>query len=118
MEAPPIKQAALQCIQDALLACLVVAVASAWRHCRDGRGEARKRRSAGTSTRSALVDMATGLGGAAMDAVRRPIEARSGRDAQEVTQEGDAYLVEARLKHRKQAEVQSARRTPKLQSDW
>ena len=58
MEAPPIKQAALECIQTALLACLVVAVASACRHCRGGRREARKRRSAGTSTRSTLVGQA------------------------------------------------------------
>ena len=58
MEAPPIKQAALQCIQDALLACLVVAVASACRHCRGGRREARKRRSAGTCTRSTRVSQA------------------------------------------------------------
>ena len=58
MEAPPIKQAALECIQTALLACLVVAVASACRHCRGGRREARKRRSAGTSTDSTLVGQA------------------------------------------------------------
>ena len=66
-------------------------------------------------TTEAVAHVATPVVG--MDAVRR-IEARPGRDAQGVTQEGDAYLVEARLKHRKQAEVQSARRTPKLQSDW
>lgn len=58
MEAPPIKQAALECIQTALLACLVVAVASACRHCRGGRREARKRRSAGASTRSTLLGQA------------------------------------------------------------
>ena len=58
MEAPPIKQAALECIQTALLACLVVAVASACRHCRGARREARKRRSAGASTRSTLVGQA------------------------------------------------------------
>ena len=58
MEAPAIKQAALECIQTALLACLVVAVASACRHCRGARREARKRRSAGTSTRSTLVGQA------------------------------------------------------------
>ena len=58
MEAPSIKQAALECIQTALLACLVVAVASACRHCRGGRREARKRRSAGASTRSTLLGQA------------------------------------------------------------
>ena len=58
MEPHPIKQAALDCIQAALLACLVVAVASACRHCRGARREARKRRSAGTSTRSTLVGQA------------------------------------------------------------
>ena len=58
MEAPPIKQAALECIQTALLACLVVAVASACRHCRGARREARKRRSVGASTRSTLVGQA------------------------------------------------------------
>lgn len=56
---------ALACIQaavTALLACLVVAVAiacgAACRHCRDARREARKRRSAGASTRSTLVGQA------------------------------------------------------------
>ena len=52
------------------------------------------------------------------EAVRRLSEERPGRDAHGVTQEGDAYLVDARLKHRTQAQVQRARRTPKLQSDW
>ena len=72
-----------------------------------------------------LYTLPTGLRGVAMDAVRRLSEAvrrlseeRPGRDAQGVPQEGDAYLVDARLKHRKQAQVQRARRTPKLQSNW
>ena len=66
-------------------------------------------------TTETLAHVATPVVG--MDAVRR-IEARPGRDAQGVTQEGDAYLVDMRLKQRKQAQVKHARHTPKLQSDW